>query len=151
MMCNHLRFPARSLQLRGRLTLSVLSLTNCSFIVKLEWLMRLARAALGTRPISAIAASESCKCFVAWKLARDRLRAFIGSVFRFALATGRASGDPTAALSGALLTPTVRARAAIVDRVVLGGTACPKFAEGSNCSPLRSSGPANCEPRTGPK
>jgi hypothetical protein len=88
--------------------------------------MRLARLALGARPISAIGATEVLHVLRGVE-ARDRLetahrlRAFIGSVFRFALATGRASGDPTAALRGALLTPTVRARAAIVDRVTLGG------------------------------
>jgi hypothetical protein len=41
-----------------------------------------------------------------------RLRATIGQAFRYALATGRADGDPTGAFVGALASPIVRHRAA---------------------------------------
>ena len=96
-----------------------------STMAKLEWLLGLARPALGARPISAIAAPEVLQVLRGVE-ARERLetahrlRAFIGSVFRFAVATGRASSDPTAALRGALITPTVRPRAAIIDPAGLG-------------------------------
>jgi integrase len=94
-------------------------------IAKLEWLIGLAVPALGTRPISAIEAPEILQVLRRVE-ARDRLetaqrlRAIIGSVLRFAVATGRASGDPTFALRGALVAPTVRPRAAIIDQIGLG-------------------------------
>lgn len=50
----------------------------------------------------------------------SRLRSVIGSAFRFAVATGRTSNDPTGALRGALIAPTVRPRAAIIDPGPLG-------------------------------
>ena len=50
-----------------------------------------------------------------------RLRATIGEVFRFAVATGRAENDPTGALRGALATPTVNHRAAIIEPKAFGG------------------------------
>jgi integrase len=49
-----------------------------------------------------------------------RLRSVIGSAFRFAVATGRASNDPTGALRGALIAPIVRHRAAIIEPAALG-------------------------------
>jgi hypothetical protein len=72
----------------------------------------LARPALGARPISAIVAPEVLQVLRGVERRErfetaHRLRAFIGSVFRFAVATGRASSDPTAALLGALIAPTV--------------------------------------------
>ncbi len=50
-----------------------------------------------------------------------RLRATIGSVFRFAVATARAEADPTSALKGALMSPKVKHRPAITDPVAPGG------------------------------
>lgn len=50
-----------------------------------------------------------------------RLRATIGQVFRYAVATGRAEADPTGALKGALTAPTVRHRAAIIEPKAFGG------------------------------
>lgn len=44
-----------------------------------------------------------------------RLRSFASRVFRYAIATGRATRDPSADLRGALISPKVRHRAAIVD------------------------------------
>jgi integrase len=52
---------------------------------------------------------------------RHRLRATIGQVFRFAIATARAVNDPTIALRGALLPPKVKHRSAILDPIELGG------------------------------
>jgi integrase len=50
-----------------------------------------------------------------------RLRATIGEVFRYAIATARATNDPTFALRGALIAPKVKNRAAITDAKELGG------------------------------
>ena len=50
-----------------------------------------------------------------------RLRATIGQVFRFAVATGRADTDPTASLRGAIASPVVQHRAAIVEPKAFGG------------------------------
>jgi integrase len=49
-----------------------------------------------------------------------RLRAVIGEVFRYAVATARAISDPTFALRGALTAPVVKHRAAITDPKELG-------------------------------
>jgi integrase len=48
------------------------------------------------------------------------MRSAIGEVFRFAIATGRATSDPTFALRGALTTPTVKHRAAMTDAKAFG-------------------------------
>ena len=45
----------------------------------------------------------------------------IGSVFRYAMVTLRATSDPTVVTQGALLAPKVQHRAAIVDDEQLGG------------------------------
>jgi integrase len=49
-----------------------------------------------------------------------RLRGTMGSVFRYAIVTLRATTDPTFALRGALLTPKVTHRPAITDEEKLG-------------------------------
>ena len=48
------------------------------------------------------------------------MRAVIGEVFRYAIATGKAENDPTFALRGALTTPVTKHRAAIVEPVPFG-------------------------------
>lgn len=94
-------------------------------IAKLEWLFGLAKPALGARPIIAIEAREVLQVLRSVEV-RDRLetarrlRSVIGSAFRFAVVTGRASVDPTGALRGALIAPTVRHRAAIIEPLALG-------------------------------
>ena len=50
-----------------------------------------------------------------------RLRAVIGSVFRYAIATARADNDPTQALRGAIASPKPEHRAAITDPTAFGG------------------------------
>jgi len=93
---------------------------------KIEWLLSLASPGIGTRPISEITAAEILVVLRGVE-ARGRhesalrLRATIGQVFRYAVATGRASGDPTGALKGALTAPTVRHRAAIIEPRRFGG------------------------------
>lgn len=49
-----------------------------------------------------------------------RLRSTIGSIFRYAIATVRADTDPTVALQGALIKPTVTPRAAVTDPKAFG-------------------------------
>ncbi|MEJ1161330.1 site-specific integrase [Prosthecomicrobium sp. N25] len=92
---------------------------------KREWLMRLVRPRLGSRPIREISAREVLEVLreVEGKGFHEtaiRLRSAIGSVFRNAIATGRAENDPTGALRGALTTPRVKHRAAVTDPKGLG-------------------------------
>jgi integrase len=95
-------------------------------LVKLEWFMSLARPAIGARPIVEITALELLAILRPIE-ARGRLetakklRGAIGQVFRFAIATGRAENDPTGALRGALASPTVNHRAAIIEPKAFGG------------------------------
>ncbi len=49
-----------------------------------------------------------------------RVRAFIGQVFRYAIATGRAENDPTYGLRGALIAPKAEHRAAILESEKFG-------------------------------
>lgn len=93
---------------------------------KRRWLLDMARPDLGDRPIKDIAASEilvslrKVEALGNYETAR-RLRATIGQVFRFAIATARADNDPTFGLKGALTTPKVVHRAAITDWQRLAG------------------------------
>ena len=87
---------------------------------KVTWLLDFARPLLGERPINEISAPEVLSVLrTVEKRGRlesaRRLRSTIGSVFRYAIATARAQNDPTVALHGALITPTVTPRAAITN------------------------------------
>ena len=89
-------------------------------LAKTEWLFSLANPILGPRRIREIEAPDILAVLrtVESRGKREsakRLRATIGQVFRYAVATGRADGDPTGALAGALASPIVRHRAAIVE------------------------------------
>jgi integrase len=93
---------------------------------KLEWLLSLAHPYIGARPVAEITAPEvlavlrSVESRGRHETAR-RLRATIGEVFRYAVATGRADADPTGALKGALTAPTVQHRPAIIEPKAFGG------------------------------
>ena len=93
---------------------------------KFQWLVGLARPAIGARPVSEITAPEvlailrSAESRGKLETAR-RLRSTIGQVFRYAVSTGRADADPTGALKGALSAPTVQHRAAIIEPKAFGG------------------------------
>jgi integrase len=95
-------------------------------LAQLEWRLSLARPVIGARPIAEISAPEilgvlrSVETRGRHETAR-RLRATIGEVFRYAVATGRADADPTGALKGALTAPTVQHRAAIIEPRAFGG------------------------------
>lgn len=92
---------------------------------KLEWLLSLARPSLGARPVAEITAFEVLATLRAVEArgrheTARRLRATLGEVFRYAVATARAENDPTGALKGALTAPTVTHRAAITEPVAFG-------------------------------
>jgi integrase len=93
---------------------------------KFTWFMSFAFPALGARPIREISARDVLAVLKevesrgVHETAR-KLRTAIGDVFRFAIATARADNDPTTALRGALVTPTVTPRAAIVAPKAFGG------------------------------
>jgi integrase len=94
-------------------------------LAKLEWLLSLARPAIGARPIGEITAPEILSVLRSVEArgrheSTRRLRAVIGQVFRYAVATGRAEADPTGALKGALTAPTVQHRAAIIEPKAFG-------------------------------
>lgn len=95
-------------------------------MVKKQWLLDFAYPALGDLPITTIKPAnvlsvlqdvEVRGCF---ETAR-RLRATIGAVFRYAVATSRAEIDPTPVLRGAIVAPKATPRAAIIDAKKLGG------------------------------
>lgn len=96
-------------------------------IAKNRWLLEtLAGPALGPRPIGEITPVEVLATLQqversGRRESARRLRAAIGSVFRFAIATLRAENDPTFALKDALERPKVTHRAALTDPKKLGG------------------------------
>jgi integrase len=94
-------------------------------LAKKRWLIDLARADLGSRPIAEISAAEilvplrKVEAAGNYETAR-RVRATIGQVFRYAIATAKAENDPTFGLRGALTMPTVTHRPALTDRKAFG-------------------------------
>jgi integrase len=95
-------------------------------VVKKRWLLNLARPDIGYRPIAEISAMEilvplrKVEAKGNYETAR-RLRATIGQVFRYAIATARAENDPTFGLKGALTTPTVTHLPALTDKKAFAG------------------------------
>jgi integrase len=87
-------------------------------IAKKRWLISLAVADIGNRPIREITASEilvplrRVETLGNYETAK-RLRAVIAQVFRYAISTALASNDPTYGLKGALISPKVTHRAAM--------------------------------------
>jgi integrase len=97
-----------------------------STITKIEWLFGLANPTLGNRPITEIKPIEILNVLREIEdkgnyETATRLRSTISEVFRLAVASGRAESDPTRDLRGALITPTVTPRAAIIDPKDFGG------------------------------
>lgn len=95
-------------------------------ISKVKWLLDFAHPTIGDRcireidPATILTALRRVEVRGRYESAR-RLRSTIGSVFRYAIATARAEADPTFALRGALISPTVTPRAAITEPKALGG------------------------------
>lgn len=95
-------------------------------LTKTAWLHTLAEPHIGSRPIADISGPEVLQALRAVEArgkheTARRLRSVIGEVFRYAIATGRASTDPTFALRGALTAPVVTHRAAITTPKAFGG------------------------------
>lgn len=93
---------------------------------KTEWLLGIANADIGNKPMSEINSPMVLRCLRKVEAKGNyetakRLRAVIGAVFRYAIANGSAETDPTYALRDAIIRPTVTPRAAITDAKALGG------------------------------
>lgn len=98
---------------------------STSTLKKNRWLLGFAFATLRDRPITEITAQELLVALRAVEARQRyesaaRLRSVMGEVFRFAIATARASNDPTTALKGALVTRRPTHRAAILETSRLG-------------------------------
>lgn len=92
---------------------------------KARWLLSLLEPALGSRPVDEIspiellAALKKVESRGHLETAR-RMRSFASRVFRYAVATARASADPAAALRGALVAPVATHHAAILNAKGVG-------------------------------
>ena len=95
-------------------------------IGKTRWLLAKLTPALGTRPIAEISPHELLAVLKASERAGHRetarrLRSFTSRVFRYAVATARATVDPAQPLLGALIAPVAKHHAAIIDPIAFGG------------------------------
>jgi integrase len=96
-----------------------------STLKKMRWLLDFGIPALGDRPIAAITAPELLSVLRQVE-ARGRyetavrLRSTFGTIFRYAIATGRAQRDVAFDLRGALITPKTTHRAAILEPKAVG-------------------------------
>jgi integrase len=89
-------------------------------IKKNRWVLDFARRDLWDRTIHEITSVDVLDCLRGLEArgtheTARRLRSTISSVCRYAIATGRLTTDPTTALKGALIAPTVTSHAAITD------------------------------------
>lgn len=105
-------------------------------ISKNRWLLEDLAAPLAKRPISEITPAELLDLLKRFEKAGKRetarrLRGTLGTVFRLAIVTLRATTDPTYPLRRALLRPVVKHRAAITDEGQLGGLMCQIDAYGT--------------------
>jgi integrase len=92
---------------------------------KSRWLLDLAYRTIGARPIDTITPPElllalrNVEAKGHYESAR-RMRSVCGRVFRYGIATGRATRNPALDLQGALIAPKVQHHAAITDPVAIG-------------------------------
>lgn len=94
-------------------------------IGKTRWLLSLMEGDLGTRPITEITPADLLatlqKVEVKGHLeTARRMRSLAGRIFRYAVATSRASADPSALLRGALVAPKVTHHSAILEPKAVG-------------------------------
>lgn len=94
-------------------------------LAKLRWMVDIAVPDLGGRPISEITVPELLKVLRGIEArgryeTATRLRSTFGTIFRYAIATGRAHRDISADLRGALITPKTKHRAAILEPEAFG-------------------------------
>lgn len=95
-------------------------------LAKLRWLVDFAMPLLGQRPIADLTVPELLEVLRSIEVrgryeTATRLRSTFGTIFRYAIATGRAQRDISADLRGALITPKAKHRAAILEPKTLGG------------------------------
>ena len=94
-------------------------------LAKARWLLALLAAKIGARPLAQITAPELLAALRTveqkdkLETAR-RMRSFAGRVFRYGIATSRCERDLSADIRGALTTPTVTHRAAILKPAAVG-------------------------------
>lgn len=94
-------------------------------LIKKNWLLDFAYPTLAEKrvaeikPIDCLRVLQEVEIRGCYETAK-RLRATIGAVCRYAIATARAETDPTSALRGALTSPKVKPRAAIIDEKKFG-------------------------------
>lgn len=93
---------------------------------KMRWLLELAYPFIGSRPISELTAPELLDVLRKVEVrgryeTANRLRSTFGTIFRYAIVTGRAQRDVAVDLRGALITPKPQHRAAILEPKTLGG------------------------------
>lgn len=94
-------------------------------IAKAYWLLSKLSPALSTRPITEITPAELLAVLRKSEKAGQRetarrLRSFASRVFRYAVATARASTDPAQPLAGALIAPKAKHHSAITDPIQFG-------------------------------
>lgn len=95
-------------------------------IGKTRWLLSLMESDLGKRPITEITPADllgtlqKVEAKGHLETAR-RMRSLAGRIFRYAVATSRATADPSALLRGALVAPKVKHHAAILESQAVGG------------------------------
>lgn len=94
-------------------------------IGKTRWLLSLMERDIGGLPINDITPAELLGALRKvenkghYETAR-RMRSLAGRIFRYAVATSRATSDPSSLLKGALITPKVRHHSAIVEPQKVG-------------------------------
>lgn len=89
-------------------------------IKKARWFLDLLEPSIGARPIADISPQELLSALKKVEArgrleTAQRLRSFAARVFRYAVATTRASANPAEPLRGALVSPRVKHRAAILE------------------------------------
>jgi integrase len=92
---------------------------------KLEWLLAKALPFLGSRPVADITPVEVLEVLRRVEArgqleTATRLRSVLSEVFRYAIAHGKASSDPTQSLKGAIAAPVTKSRPAIVEPLPFG-------------------------------
>jgi len=94
-------------------------------MVKKRWILLDLSAPLHKRPINEITSAEVLYLLKSIEKSGRRetakkMRSEISAVFRLAVVTLRAEGDPTSAIKDALIPPNVKSRAAIIDEKKFG-------------------------------
>lgn len=94
-------------------------------INKTRWLLSLMEADLGNRPITEITPADLLETLQKIEAkghleTARRMRSFAGRVFRYGVATSRATADPSNLLRGALVAPKVTHHSAILEPKAVG-------------------------------